>query len=78
MSARVPDDDRPRYAPLAQAAEYAGVPPSTLRDWIRRGEIRGYRMGPRLIQVDLDDVDALRRPIPAARPGRAVARRKGR
>ncbi len=66
----------PEYVPLTQAADYAGVPVRTLRSWISRGELPAYRIGPRLIQIDLRDIDALRRRIPTvssiAPSGRAV------
>jgi len=35
-----------------------------MRDWITKGWLPAYRMGPRQIQIDLNDVDALRRRIP--------------
>ncbi len=57
----------PRFASLPVGAAYAGVPVRTLRSWITRGLVPGYRIGPRLIQVDLNDIDDLRRRIPAGR-----------
>jgi excisionase family DNA binding protein len=66
--ARIARNAEPRYVSFNEAVEYAGVPPGTLRDWIRRGVLPGYRMGPRLLQVDLNDLDRLRRRVPAARP----------
>jgi excisionase family DNA binding protein len=46
------------------AAEYVGVHPKTVRRWISTGQLAGYRAGPRLIRVDLDEVEAmLSRPI---------------
>jgi len=33
---------------------------------IARGELAGYRAGPRLLRVDLNEVDALLKPIPTA------------
>ncbi len=57
----------PRWASLLEAGEYAAVPHRTVRDWIKRGWLPGYRIGPRQIQVDLNDVDKLRRRIPSAR-----------
>lgn len=52
-----------RLAPLNGAAEYAGVHPRTLRRRIADGSLTGYRMGPRIIRVDLNEVDALLTPI---------------
>ena len=57
----------PRWASLAAACEYAGdLSEHTMRDWIRRGILPAYRIGPRLLQVDLNDLDGLRRRVPAA------------
>lgn len=52
-----------RLASIAGAAEYAGVCPKTIRRWIASGRLDAYRVGPRLIKVDLDSVDALFRPV---------------
>ena len=59
-----PSSARPRWASLEVAAEYIGVSPKTLRRRIADGEIRGYRIGSRLIRVDLAELDALASPIP--------------
>jgi excisionase family DNA binding protein len=54
----------------AAAAAYADVSTRTLRRYIAQGRLTGYRVGPRLLKVDLDDLDRLARPIPTARgPG---------
>ncbi|MDQ1305876.1 MAG: hypothetical protein QG671_1708, partial [Actinomycetota bacterium] len=37
--------------------------PDTIRRWISNGRITGYRMGPRLIRVDLDELAAMLKPI---------------
>ena len=55
-----------RLTPIAGAAEYAGVCPKTIRRRIAAGDLTGYRMGPRLIRVDLNELDAMLRPIPTA------------
>ena len=60
-----------RLAPLNEAAEYAGVHPRTLRRRIADGSLTGYRMGPRIIRVDLNEVDTLLTPIPAVGIGAA-------
>lgn len=55
-----------RLASVAAASEYAACSPKTIRRYIATGRLTGYRMGPRLIRVDLDELDALLRPIPTA------------
>lgn len=59
-----------RLTTLAEAGDYAGCNPKTIRRRIADGTLTGYRMGPRSIRVDLDELDAMLRPIPAA--GRAA------
>jgi excisionase family DNA binding protein len=61
----------PRWAPLRQAAEQSGIKYRTLLKWISEGRIQAYRFGPRLLQVDLDDLDALRVPVALDTQGRA-------
>jgi excisionase family DNA binding protein len=63
----------PRYVPFGEAVAYANVSAGTMRDWIRRGLLPAYRIGPRLLQIDLNDVDQLRRPVPTVKP---AARRR--
>jgi excisionase family DNA binding protein len=49
------------------AAAYADVSTRTLRRYIAQGRLTGYRVGPRLVKVDLSELDQLARPIPTAR-----------
>ena len=56
----------PRWVSLLEAAEYARIPMRTMRSWVSQGWLPAYRIGPRQIQIDLNDVDALRRRIPTA------------
>lgn len=58
-----------RYAPLAAAAEYADCSTKTVRRRIADGSLTGYRFGPRIIRVDLNEVDALLSPIPTTAVG---------
>ena len=51
-------------APIAAAAKSTGVSPKTIRRYIAAGRLTGYRVGPRLIRVDLNEVDALLHRIP--------------
>ena len=53
-----------RWGSLTLGAEYISVSEKTLRRMISQGQIRGYRVGPRLIRVDLNELDALASPIP--------------
>jgi hypothetical protein len=56
-----------RLVPLIAASEYSHLSVKTLRRRIIDKTITGYRAGPKLIMVDLDEVDTvLIRPIAAA------------
>jgi excisionase family DNA binding protein len=48
-----------RWAAQAEAAAYLDITPKTLRRMVAEGKVTGYRMGPRLIRFDLDELDAL-------------------
>lgn len=52
-----------RYDSIDRAAEYAGVSTKTIRRYIASGRLTGYRIGPRLIRVDLAELDAMFRKI---------------
>ena len=56
-----------RLVALEDAAEYASVSPKTIRRRIADGTLTGYRLGPRLLRVDLNELDATFRPIPVVR-----------
>jgi excisionase family DNA binding protein len=47
-----------RLSSINGAAESANVSTKTIRRWIAEGRITGYRVGPRLIKVDLDELEA--------------------
>lgn len=47
-----------RLASLTVAAQYADVDPRTIRRWIASGRLNAYRVGPRLIKVDLNELEA--------------------
>jgi excisionase family DNA binding protein len=62
-----PQRAAPRWVDgLPAAAAYAKVPARTVRDWVAKGLLPAYRLGPRRIQIDLNDIDAMRVRIPAA------------
>jgi excisionase family DNA binding protein len=54
---------------IGQAAEYAGVSKRTIRRRVADGSLPGYRLGNRIVRVDLNELDAMLRPIPTAGPG---------
>ncbi|KUH89808.1 helix-turn-helix domain-containing protein [Mycobacterium sp. IS-1556] len=53
-----PIPPRRRYAKLAEAAEYLQVTERTIRQMITDGRLTGYRNGPRIVRVDLNEIDA--------------------
>ena len=64
---------RPRRpATLTEAGAYLGRHRFTIRRWITEGRITGYRIGPKLLVVDLDELDRMiRAAVPGARDGAA-------
>jgi len=71
MSTRTLPSPR-RIAPIADAADYLGTSERTIRRYIAAGRLTGYRVGPRLIRVDLNELDTLLRQIPTALGGDAA------
>lgn len=66
MTALAPDTEpapAPRWATVAEASTHSGVPVSTLRRWIREERLPAHKIGPRKVQVDLNVLDGLRRPV---------------
>ena len=39
----------------------------TIRNWIAAGTIRAYRAGSKVIRIDLDELDAMLKPVGGAR-----------
>jgi len=62
-----PRASRRHYESVGEAAARVGVSTKTVRRWIASGQLAGYRMGPRLLRVDPDDVDAMLTLVPTAR-----------
>lgn len=54
---------------LAEAAEWAGVTPRTVRSWVDRGHIRARRLGPKLLRIDRATLEAFAREIPGPPSG---------
>lgn len=46
-----------RYGTLEEAAEWFGCSPRTIRRMVAAGELTGYRLGKRLVRIDLDELD---------------------
>lgn len=58
---------RRRLGSIAAGAEQVDVSQNTIRRLISKGELKAYRVGStRVIRIDLDELDALLRPIPTA------------
>jgi excisionase family DNA binding protein len=55
-----------RLVDLGEAAAYAACCRETIRRRIADGTLHGYRLGKRLLRVDLNDIDAALREIPTA------------
>lgn len=53
-----------RYETLQSAADRLAVDTRTVRRWIAAGRLKAYRTGPRLLRVDIEEVDRLLRPVP--------------
>jgi excisionase family DNA binding protein len=58
-----------RPASVARAAEHYDVSERTIRRWITSGQLPAWRIGPRVLRVDLDDLEKLARPVPTAGDG---------
>lgn len=57
---------RPRYVTQADAARFVGVHTKTIRRWIERGHITGFKLpGSRAIRVDLNEVERMLQTIPS-------------
>lgn len=52
-----------RLESLSVAAEYANVNPRTLRRYIASGRLNAYRVGPRLLKIDLNELEAIFEPV---------------
>jgi excisionase family DNA binding protein len=55
-----------RFTSVDGAADYADVSTRTIRRWIASGYLPAHRLGPRLVKIDLTDLDQLARRVPAA------------
>jgi excisionase family DNA binding protein len=64
-----PTQREPRWATVAEAAAYSRLSKRTIWRYIADERLTGYRVGPRLLQVDLNEIDNhLRQPTTAGKP----------
>jgi excisionase family DNA binding protein len=63
-----------RLANVDRAAEYAGVHVKTIRRWVSTGRLTAYRLGPKLLRIDLNQIDDMLRPVPTVAGGDETAR----
>jgi hypothetical protein len=69
----------PRYRSIQFVAKAYDVDHKTVRRWIASGLIHGYRIGDRLVKLDLNEVEAkVVQQIPAAAERQAPPARTGR
>jgi excisionase family DNA binding protein len=67
MPRKASSSDSPRLETIQRAASRNSVSVDTLRRRIASGELTAYRLGNRILRVDLAEVDALFRPIPTVK-----------
>ena len=60
------DRRHPELIGLQEAADRCGLCYKTIRRYIGSGQLKAVRVGPRLLKVDVADVDALVRPYGGA------------
>jgi excisionase family DNA binding protein len=50
------------YVTQVEAAEYLGVTDRTIRQMIADGRLKAYDLGPRVVRLRLDEIDAAMKP----------------
>lgn len=67
------------YLRTSEAAEFLGVSPGTVRNWVRQGKLRARRLPQNGYRLFLkSDLEAVLRSVQAPGPQRAKPPRKGR
>ncbi len=46
-----------------EAATYLAVTPATIRRWVHSGALKGWRIGPKLIRIDLNEAREFRHSV---------------
>jgi excisionase family DNA binding protein len=54
---------RPELISIRAAADYCDVDPRSIRRWISAGRLNAWRAGPRLIKIDVAELDKVLRPV---------------
>ncbi|KUI00954.1 hypothetical protein AU189_11490 [Mycolicibacterium acapulense] len=55
-----------RKVGVNEAARITGLHRCTIRRYIAEGRLTAYRVGPKLIKINVDDLEALARPVGGA------------
>jgi excisionase family DNA binding protein len=55
----------PKFISLESAAEWLDCSPRTVRRYIAEGRLTAYRIGPRLLRIDVAELEALMRKVPS-------------
>jgi len=55
-----------RYLTLSDAAGWLSLDEKTLRRWVSQGRLTAYRVGPKLIRLDADEIENMIRVVPTA------------
>ncbi|XTP33136.1 excisionase family DNA-binding protein [Mycobacterium sp. TJFP1] len=50
---------------MSEAAEYLGVDKRTVQRLIAQDHLRAYRVGPKLVRIDIADLEQLLKPVAA-------------
>lgn len=66
-----------RYTTIKETADRLGVSGMTIRRMVARGELSAYRIGPRVLRLDADEVDRLAVKVPAGATAGYVAKARG-
>ena len=64
MAAKAANRKPNRPASITAAAEYAPCGRRSIQRYIEQGKLTAWRFGPKMIRVDLDEIDQLFRPVP--------------
>ncbi len=60
----IPTSPLPQYITVEQLATRGNLPQSTIRQWLREGKLRGFKVG-RHVRIRVEDAEALFKEIGA-------------